>query len=30
VGLNYRVIPVEQDKSIPLPCNKGAVHRKMD
>src|SRR5712692_10144915 len=28
VGLTHRVIPTEQDKSIPLPCNRGKVHRK--
>jgi hypothetical protein len=30
VDLTYRIIPAEQDKSIPLPRNRGNVHRKMD
>jgi hypothetical protein len=30
VDLTHRVIPVEQGKSIPLPRNRGKVHRKMN
>ena len=30
VDLTSRIIPTEQDKSIPLPRNKGNVHRKMN
>ena len=28
VDLTYRVISAEQDKSVPLPCNRGKAHRK--